>query len=397
MYAAGTHPAALLTKLTQPSGSVYAQVSYDPLTGRVTSDTDSNGGTWQVGMPATQGSSQAWVSSVLGAQPADYYRLNDTGATQATDLAYHCACSSPATYNNVSEGVSDGPFDDQPVTGYNGTSSYLSLPTSDTDSGGPDTVGVWFKTTGTNEVLYSRGNRPGHGIGAVGVRPGAVHRGRRQAERRVLRRQLHHRGFVTRRSTTATGTTRSSPPEPAPQSLYVDGALQSTISGSVASEPWTNAAAGTGFAGGSWPDLSSSAVTARWFNGDLAELAWYPVPAVGRAGVRPVEHRAVRHRVHPDPGRDRHRPRRQHPEVRLRPAQRRAGAVVHRRRRRHHLLRLRRRRVPGLDHRPRRRRHHRPGTTSAATWCRKPPASTWRPTSARPPTGATIPTTRRRR
>ena len=96
LYAAATHPAALLTKLTQPSGSVYAQVGYDPLTGRVTSDTDSNGGTWQVGMPGTQGSSQAWVSSVLGAQPVRYYRLNDTGATQASDLAYHCACSSPA-------------------------------------------------------------------------------------------------------------------------------------------------------------------------------------------------------------------------------------------------------------------------------------------------------------
>ncbi len=55
LYAAGTHPAALLTKLTQPSGSVYAQVSYDPLTSRVTSDTDSNGGTWQLGTPATTG------------------------------------------------------------------------------------------------------------------------------------------------------------------------------------------------------------------------------------------------------------------------------------------------------------------------------------------------------
>ena len=160
MYAAGTHPAALMTKLTQPSGSVYAQVTYDPLTGRVTNDTDSNGGTWQIGAPTTTGSSQAWVSSVLGAQPADYYRLNDSAATQATDLALNCGCNPPATYNNVSEGVSNGPFEDQPVTGYNGTSSYLSLPTADTASGGPGSVGVWFKTTGTNEVLYSEETGP---------------------------------------------------------------------------------------------------------------------------------------------------------------------------------------------------------------------------------------------
>ena len=85
------------------------------------------------------------------------------------------------------------------------------------------------------------------------------------------------------------------------QALYVDGALQATISGSVASESWTNAAAGAGFAGGSWPDLASSTVANRWFTGDLAELAWYPyqlsaaqvsaqwntVPAA--AGLTPVQ------------------------------------------------------------------------------------------------------------
>ena len=67
MYAAGTHPAALLTKVTRPTGSVYAQVSYDPLTGRVTSVTDDNGGTWQVAAaggaaaPARCGSHRCWA------------------------------------------------------------------------------------------------------------------------------------------------------------------------------------------------------------------------------------------------------------------------------------------------------------------------------------------------
>ena len=44
----------------------------------------------------------------------------------------------------------------------------------------------------------------------------------------------------------------------------------------VPNEQWANAAAGSGFAGGPWPDLSSSTLAARWFTGDLAELAWYP-------------------------------------------------------------------------------------------------------------------------
>ena len=108
LYADGTTPAALLTKLTRPSGSVYAQLGYDPLTGRVTSDTDSNGGTWQLHPPTAGGSSQLYAASVLAAAPASYYRLNDTGATQAADTV-SCDCGphdQPATYYGVTEGVS---------------------------------------------------------------------------------------------------------------------------------------------------------------------------------------------------------------------------------------------------------------------------------------------------
>ncbi len=91
LYADGTTPAALLTKLTRPSGSVYAQVAYDPLTGRVTSDTDSNGGTWQL-HPPTRGRVQPGVRRLgAGGRPGDYYRLNDTGATKAADTV-SCDC-----------------------------------------------------------------------------------------------------------------------------------------------------------------------------------------------------------------------------------------------------------------------------------------------------------------
>jgi YD repeat-containing protein len=277
LYAAATSPAALMTKLTQPSGRVYAQVAYDPLTARVTNDTDSNGGTWQVGAPTTTGSSQAWVSSVLGAEPADYYRLNDTDATNAHDLAYNCACSSVATFNSVTEGVSGGPFADQPVTGYNGTSSFLSLPTSDTAPGGPDSVGVWFKTTGTNEVLYSEQGGPVTGSPPSKYNP-VLYIGKDG--------KLNGEFWDGNTATTVSGAAVNDgnwhyavlAAGAGSQTLYVDGAAQgSPISGSVVpNEQWANAAAGTGFAGGPWPDLTSSTVASRWFNGDLAELAWYP-------------------------------------------------------------------------------------------------------------------------
>jgi RHS repeat-associated protein len=276
MYAAGTHQAALLNKVTQPSSKVAAQVSYDPLTSRVTTDTDGNGGKWQVSQPTVQGSSQGWVGSVLGARPSDYWRLNDTASSQAADYANDCQCSGPASYYNVTEGVSGGPFADQTVAAFNGTSSYLDVPVADTASAGPGTVGVWFKTTGSNEVLYSEQGSPVTGpapsstydpvlyVGNDGKLNGEFWDG--NATDAVSKAAVNDGKWHY--AVLAAGSSS--------QSLYVDGALQATISGSVSTEAWKYAAAGAGFAGGPWPDLASSTMANRWFTGDLAELAWYP-------------------------------------------------------------------------------------------------------------------------
>ena len=278
MYTAGTRQPALLSKLTRPSGSVYAQVSYDPLTSRVTTDTDSNGGTWQVSPPTAKGSSQGWEASVLAAKPNDYYRLNDTGASDAYDTvygSYYCWPCNTATYYGVTEGVSGGPFTDQPVAGFDGHDDYLGTPSDDTASGGPGTVGLWFKTTGTSEVLFSEETGPVTGSAPSQYDP-VLYIGKDGK----LNGELYDGNYTTAVSTAAVNdgnwhyavlAAGSST-----QALYVDGALQATISGSVATEPWTYAAAGAGFAGGFWPDLASSTVANRWFSGDLAELAWYP-------------------------------------------------------------------------------------------------------------------------
>ena len=276
LYSAGSHPAALLTKATQPTGSVTAQVSYDPLTGRVTSDTDSNGGTWQPQAPTVSGSGQVYVGSVYDAQPQDYWRLNDIGGTWANDSANYCGCAQPAVYNNASEGVTGaGPFSDSQVAGFNGTTSYLSIPTADTASNSPGTVGMWFETTGTNEVLYSEETGPVTGSAPSGYDPvlyigndgkllGGFYDGSTSAaasSAAVNDGKWHYAVLAAGNGT---------------QSLYLDGNLQSTFSGTPAAEPWTNAAAGAGFLSGYWPDTSVGAVTAEYFTGDLAELAWYP-------------------------------------------------------------------------------------------------------------------------
>jgi hypothetical protein len=273
LYTDGTNPAALLTKLTRPSGSVYAQVAYDPLTDRVTSDTDSNGGTWQVQPPTVAGSSQVYVGSVLAAHPDDYWRLNDTGATQPVDTVT-CDCDYTPTYYSVTEGVSGGPFSDQPAAEFNGTGSYLDLPVTSANTGS-GSVGVWFKTSGTDQVLYSEESGPVTGsapqaydpvlyIGSDGKLNGEFWDGNTTAatsSAAVNDNNWHYAVLAAGNGS---------------QSLYVDGTLQKTISGTVSADSWTNVAAGAGFLGGSWPDISSSTVTANWFTGGLAELAWYP-------------------------------------------------------------------------------------------------------------------------
>ena len=206
LYTDGTNPAALLTKVTRPSGSVDAQVAYDPLTGRVTSDTDANGGTWGVAAPTVSGSSHVYVASVMGAFPQDYYRLADVGTTTAVNQAV----GGTATYNNVTQGVTSGAlFSDEPVDSFNGSSSYLALPQGLTYENGNESIGLWFKTTTAGGTLFSASADPLAATTSGDYSGGLYVGSDGKLVGRVLRRQRRQRGRVAReRWTTGTGTSR---------------------------------------------------------------------------------------------------------------------------------------------------------------------------------------------
>ena len=276
MYTAGTHPAALLTKVTRPTGSVYAQVSYDPLTGRVTNVTDDKDGTWQVPAPQVSGSSQVWVASVLGAHPKDYWRLNDTGGSEAQNLM-NCSCDAAAYYYNATEGVTGGPFADSTVTSFNGTSSYLSMPSADENTTGPGSIGLWFKTTGTSEVLYSTQNAPVTSGTSASVYVPSLYVGSDgklngefwiAQESKTIRSSAAVNDGKWHYAVLAAGTST--------QSLYLDGVAQGTASGALLPLTQPNVAVGSGILSSAWPDSGVSAKTLEWFTGDIAELAWYP-------------------------------------------------------------------------------------------------------------------------
>jgi YD repeat-containing protein len=277
LYTDGTNPAALLTKVTRPSGSVEAQVAYDPLTGRVTSDTDANGGTWGVAAPTVSGSSHVYVASVMGAFPQDYYRLADVGTTTAVNQAV----GGTATYNNVTQGVTSGAlFSDEPVDSFNGSSSYLALPQGLTYENGNESIGLWFKTTTAGGTLFSASADPlaattsgdysgGLYVGSDGKLVGGFFDGNAasvvKSPGAVDDGKWHFAVLVA---------------APSGQGLYLDGKLAGTLSTGLDSADQAYEYVGAGFVGGGWPDESHNNPSndtgyASYFNGDIAEVAWY--------------------------------------------------------------------------------------------------------------------------
>ncbi len=150
LYTTGHRAASPLSGVTRPSGKTYAQIVYSTVTGLVTQVTDNNGGVWRLDPPTVAGSSAAYAGSVLGTAPQDYWRLDDSGAA-----AVSLVKAPNGTYGTVTLGAA-GAFGagDDAAASFNGTSSYLQLP-SNLFPAGNSSQELWFNTTGTNRILLS--------------------------------------------------------------------------------------------------------------------------------------------------------------------------------------------------------------------------------------------------
>jgi RHS repeat-associated protein len=275
LYAAGTTQGAWLTKVTRPTGSVYAQASYNGLTGTLSAVTDSNGGQWTMNGTSVAGSSQEYAGSVLAADPSDYYRLADTGTTTATNQVK----GGSASYNTVTEGVA-GPFPDDTADSFNGTSSYLALPSEDQVITGPGTIELWFQTTASNEVLYSAdavaagsastsaGYQPSLYVGSDGKLIGRFSNSF-PAEVITSAAAVNDGRWHFVVLSASTGS----------QTMYLDGTAVGTNAGTLTNSGATGYVyLGTGYLGGTWPDEShqssaSGTGYASHFTGSMAEFA----------------------------------------------------------------------------------------------------------------------------
>ncbi|MFI9271692.1 LamG-like jellyroll fold domain-containing protein [Kitasatospora sp. NPDC052896] len=266
---------ALLTKVTEPSGAVHAQISYDTAADRVTQTTDANGGTWKLNTPTVTGSSGVYRSAVMGSAPQGYWRLADSaGADAANQLG-----TAYGNYNKVTLGT-PGPYAANDITAasFDGASSWTALPSGLVPNSGPSALELWFNTTTPGGVLFSYQaqlvtdpNGPQYSytpalyVGGDGKLQGEFWDGNGNAmssPNSVADGRWHHVVL----STDATG---------AGQALYLDGTQVGSKTGTVGQNGWgmTNVYLGAGLIAGSWPDQPSD--HAGHFKGAISEFAFF--------------------------------------------------------------------------------------------------------------------------
>ena len=283
-YASGTVASAELTGTTLPSGKTQATVSYDTLADRATSVTDSDGGTFKVSVPATTGSDAYYSGAAMATRPAfDYPMTESSGLVASNDSGIDdpASAATDGAYNNVMLGEPGifGPGGDS-AAGFNGSSSYLSLPSgSFSDQTGNATVVLWFKTTTPGGVLFdyqsvapgtvaSANYTPALYVGADGKLHGEFYDGSSAA--------MATPGPVTDGNwhlaeLAATGTS---------QTLYLDGQVAATrtgqsIAGYAERLGESTVTVGAGYVAGSWP--SPPANPLGYFNGEIAQVGLYDV------------------------------------------------------------------------------------------------------------------------
>ncbi|GLY01344.1 LamG-like jellyroll fold domain-containing protein [Actinoplanes sp. NBRC 101535] len=270
----GTTAQPVLTGVVRPSGGVTAKVAYDTVSGRVAKVTDENGGDWVLSDPSVVGSSLVYAGAVLGAKPRDYWRFTETDAAEAVNEV----AGGTAVYNDVTLGgtTGSGPFADTTAAQFNGTSSYIELPTEDIPGTGPHSVEMWFKMpSGSTKggVLYASqiqptdeattsGWTPALYVGIDGKLRGGFWTGS-TANQAVTTKTVndgkwHHVALAA--------TTNS-------QTLYLDGAKVDTKSGALVAYGAEHAYIGTGRWSGGWPSHGTADI--GWWPGAIAEAAVY--------------------------------------------------------------------------------------------------------------------------
>jgi len=270
LYQYGTHAASLLTSITRPSGKTYAAMTYDAATTTLTQLTDENGGVWKLGTPTVTGSSQTYRGAVLGSAPSGYFRLGEAaGASTAVDEVR----GGNGTYSAVTLGAT-GPFSDQKAATFNGSTSYVEVPTSTLHATSDRSLELWFKTAAQGVIVGDQSVAISGATTASGTYSPLLYVG--------TDNKLHGHFYSGSGSgTTAFGSTGTVTDNTwhhvalsvsgSSQTLYLDGVAQGTYSGTPNDQSNAHLYIGAGFSKG-WVN---SPADVSHFTGSIADVAFY--------------------------------------------------------------------------------------------------------------------------
>ncbi|MFE2301571.1 LamG-like jellyroll fold domain-containing protein [Streptomyces sp. NPDC059445] len=235
-----------------------------------------------------------YQNASLDLDPHSMWPLTEASGTTAKDAVLANQGTNNATYENVTLGAA-GPLTGSSATAaqFNGTSSDVALPKNtgnDTDSGA---LSLWFKTSTPGGVLYSYASQPIGSGKAAGFYTPSVYVGTDGK----LNAEFWYSGGINPIVTTASvadGKWHHVVLSAAgnSQTLFVDNAKIGSRTGTVSIQ---SAVAfgknqsfnylGAGYLGGNWPDeahqnASDKTGYATYFNGSIAQAAWYGRPLV---------------------------------------------------------------------------------------------------------------------
>jgi RHS repeat-associated protein len=248
----------------------------------------------------TYGSGSNYRSAVLDSGPRNYWQLGDaTGSTSAADEVDTNLGTTGGTYSNVTLGAS-GPLagSSETAASFNGTSSYVSLPTGLISDQTDVSVGLWFKAASSTAsgVLFSysadaitdsSGNSNPHVpalyVGGNGELYGQLWNGTVEPMHSSVNVDDGNWHYVV-----LDGSATS-------QSLWLDGTEIGTLSGQINPDGMTDDTVGAGF-WESWPEdyvtegptLVDTSI--GYFDGSIGQVAVYPHP-LGQPAI--AEQRAL--------------------------------------------------------------------------------------------------------
>ncbi|MGI5518426.1 LamG-like jellyroll fold domain-containing protein [Streptomyces sp. CA-106131] len=219
-------------------------------------------------------------TTVLDADPFAYWRMGETSGTTADDGVDTNEGNLNGTYHNVTLG-STGPLTGSHAASFNGTSSFLSIPSTPGATRTYASVSLWFKTSQAGGVLFYYGdkpltdpnpvadtkyNTPAIYIGTNGKLHGCF------AMAAGCSTPIQSSGTVNNNAwhqvvLTSAGNT---------QSMYLDGGLVGSMAGDLWSwnQPYVTFGAGVDTHG--WPDMPAD--TLGHYSGLMAEAAIFDKP-----------------------------------------------------------------------------------------------------------------------